>query len=456
MLKHGFMLCIALFFVGCADAALENNGTNNGDNNGLNNGEDGCQDKDGDGFMGQSPTCRNGNDCNDSSAGTNPSIAEVCGDRQDNNCDGQIDEGCNAMGGECVDNDGDRFGVGAGCFGMDCDDNNAQINPRAKEICGNNIDEDCKEGDLMCATNCMDADGDGYGLEGSTDCEKSEVDCDDSDAKIFPGAKEICNGKDDNCNETGDLKGIDECPGAEQACVDDRCIGGIGSQCENNDDCAGSNVRCDSAQNPKECRAVEGGNCTEDKSCLDGLTCANGKCSGDFCDSNTCSGTYNFCDSVSSACVQCNYADPDIGDFDCPDSDICGNGGWCATESPLPFMDWDNERTINIDLSICWLNSVGGAKRVCWIYTSDSTITTITKRRVKDAWKAGTYEAFYNAAQIDALDDIWGKGLFNLEDIDWNEDLTPNMDREICMWYEPGGTFSEETMVLDLCTNFSP
>jgi hypothetical protein len=37
-------------------------------------------------------------DCNDTSAGVNPGAAEVCGDAQDQNCDGQVDETCTTNG----------------------------------------------------------------------------------------------------------------------------------------------------------------------------------------------------------------------------------------------------------------------------------------------------------------------------------------------------------------------
>ncbi len=46
---------------------------------------------------------------------------------------------------------------------------------------------------------CTDADGDGY--EAST-CGGN--DCDDGDVHVYPGANEICNGIDDNCNGTVD------------------------------------------------------------------------------------------------------------------------------------------------------------------------------------------------------------------------------------------------------------
>jgi len=44
------------------------------------------------------------------------------------------------------DDDGDGWTVGEG----DCDDTDSSINPEATETCGNNIDEDCYDGDLSC------------------------------------------------------------------------------------------------------------------------------------------------------------------------------------------------------------------------------------------------------------------------------------------------------------------
>jgi hypothetical protein len=52
-----------------------------------------CLDRDGDGYYG-SVNCLQGDDCNDNDPTINPSASEVCGDKQDNNCDGKIDEGC--------------------------------------------------------------------------------------------------------------------------------------------------------------------------------------------------------------------------------------------------------------------------------------------------------------------------------------------------------------------------
>lgn len=52
---------------------------------------------------------------------------------------------------------------------------------------------------------CVDGDGDGYGSPGSGDCPQGpQADCDDADAAIFPGATELCNERDDDCDGTID------------------------------------------------------------------------------------------------------------------------------------------------------------------------------------------------------------------------------------------------------------
>ncbi len=464
----------------------------------------GCLDKDKDGYDGQSSDCLLGDDCDDTSSTISPIAKEICGDLVDNNCNNMIDEDCSTPDGcvdadedgygigteclgpdcddtnsainpsaddtcgnkiaenckkdlpcskECIDNDGDRFGVGPGCFANDCDDTEPRINPRAKDICGNGIKENCVQ-DFPCPLNCADADGDGYGVNGAADCPKPELDCNDADYEVHPGAKEICNNKDDNCNETGNGKGIDECFGDGQECVSGECKGPTGSECENNDQCSDPEDQCDSTTTPKQCRTKKDGYCIYDHECVTGLTCAlSNKCVGSFCDTNTCSGINGFCDRSQSACVQCDAQDRSVGDAQCG-SNVCAPGGWCGGESAFPYSNWPDLRTVNVDLAVCWNTSIGqGKKRLCWVYTSDNTLITITKARARLAWSNGTYESEYSPNQISALDEIWGAGIFDLEDVEWKQNLIPNMDREICLWFQPG---IDDVLVLDLCSNYSP
>jgi hypothetical protein len=112
-----------------------------------------------------------------------------------------------------------KFAAQAG----DCDDFLATVHPGAAERC-NGRDDDCNgqvdEG-LDAVTMYRDADGDGYGQRSSTDtrqgCSSSgyvpnQDDCDDTDKTVHPGAKEICNNLDDDCNGR-----IDE--GARSTCA---------------------------------------------------------------------------------------------------------------------------------------------------------------------------------------------------------------------------------------------
>jgi len=95
------------------------------------------------------------------------------------------------MGAKPVDDDGDGWAISKG----DCNDNDSSINPGAEEICDNR-DNDCDgqidEGDV-CGVE-SDVDGDGYTV--------GQGDCNDLDPDINPIALEICDtGIDENCND---------------------------------------------------------------------------------------------------------------------------------------------------------------------------------------------------------------------------------------------------------------
>ncbi len=97
----------------------------------------------------------------------------------------------------------------------DCDDENADVNPNAQEVSDDGVDNDCADGDYHepIQTAYTDVDGDGYGdPDTGASYTESEIeesagllvdngdDCDDSDASVNPGADEVCDGVDNNCD----------------------------------------------------------------------------------------------------------------------------------------------------------------------------------------------------------------------------------------------------------------
>lgn len=93
---------------------------------------------------------------------------------------------------------------------LDCNDNNNAVNPLASEIC-NTSDDDCdgltNEG-LTFMLYFIDSDSDGYGNPNNSlsaclppsGYVLNSLDCNDANALIKPGATELCNLVDDNCN----------------------------------------------------------------------------------------------------------------------------------------------------------------------------------------------------------------------------------------------------------------
>ncbi len=138
-------------------------------------------------------------DCDDTDPLVHPGAAETdCTDRKDYNCDGSV---------AYADADGDGS---IACD--DCDDADGDIHPGATEVC-NGADDDCDGvSDPPDAVDAVewyaDADGDTYGdVANTTDgCTApagyvgDTTDCDDSSASVNPGAAELCNSVDDDCD----------------------------------------------------------------------------------------------------------------------------------------------------------------------------------------------------------------------------------------------------------------
>ena len=155
------------------------------------------------------------------------------------------------------DRDGDGWTVAEG----DCDDGNAAAHPAAEDGVADGADQDCSGGD----TCYEDADGDRFGSTRTfpsvdLDCRdvgesRVSTDCDDWNADVHPGAAEVCDGLDDDCEggpgadeSDGDADGWMVCGGdcddadpdvnaaGHEACgnaVDDDCDGLV--DCEDGD-----------------------------------------------------------------------------------------------------------------------------------------------------------------------------------------------------------------------------
>ncbi|MFH1469319.1 MAG: MopE-related protein [Pseudomonadota bacterium] len=185
-------------------------------------------------------------DCDDDDAAAYPAGAEIC-DGHDNDCDGTVDNGALDAIAWYDDRDGDGFGDPdtrtLACdqpFGFvqddtDCDDRHAEIHPGAEEV-WDGVDNDCdgaidEDGGAPTYTWHHDGDGDGFGDPRDTLEETDQpygyvsngTDCDDADPEVHPGADEVCDQVDDDCD--GDVDEDDVCRNLDVTEADDHWLG---------------------------------------------------------------------------------------------------------------------------------------------------------------------------------------------------------------------------------------
>jgi len=187
-------------------------------------------------------------DCDDASPAVNPRAVEVCNG---------VDDDCNPATVEprspfAYDADADGYAadrtVSYACAdappaggvpldqlvatALDCDDAAAAVNPAAPELC-NGVDDDCDgvvDGDhaLDVQDFYYDGDGDGWGVASGRvrRCapRPGEVpvagDCDDGSRRRHPGALELCNGLDDDCDGQVDQRSAEDPQGVCGPAVD--------------------------------------------------------------------------------------------------------------------------------------------------------------------------------------------------------------------------------------------
>lgn len=244
----------------------------------------GSRDVDLDGF--QSAQCCNGtncgNDCSDTNGTVFPGQAESC-DGLDNDCDTRVDEGVATSQRPDLDFDGHGDATGSAvmrCPGTpgfsaltdDCNDLDPTRFGGQAELC-DGLDNDCDtriDESPTIVTWYRDADGDGFGAASSGTVEACSMpvgysirgtDCDDTDAGRKPGATELCNAVDDDCdgranaslgtNDTEDDDG--------DGLADSRCSP-AGPDCDDTDPSSGGTAAevCDGRDNDCDSKIDEG------------------------------------------------------------------------------------------------------------------------------------------------------------------------------------------------------
>jgi hypothetical protein len=318
-------------------------------------------------FTGAAPSCGllvrvdaalvAGIDCADMNANVHPDQVEACNLRDDD-CDGERDEG--VMRSFHVDNDRDGYGAmgsipieacgrpdGYVEDASDCDDRNRARNRAVTESC-NLLDDDCDgqvDDGAFVAFFFADADDDGFGdplaPTPGTSClaplgfVANFDDCDDTDVNVFPGALEVCDGRDGDCSspfpDTGGPDAAEDGDGDGHSAMGAACTGGFPI-----DDCddaralafPGAPELCDAADNNCDGVADETPESTE--RCPTSFECAGNICRDAF---GMALGNQHMCAIRADRTLVC-WGDNALGQL--------GDGTTESRLTPMPVMGLSN------------------------------------------------------------------------------------------------------------------
>jgi hypothetical protein len=300
-----------------------------------------CPDADQDGYT--DAQCIGGTDCNDHDPAINPGRPDLC-NGFDDDCNPQTFNGSGdpQLGTPCDGADADhciegiRFCTGGS---LACNDTSSD-NP---ELC-NGVDDDC---DGIVPTSELDQDGDGY--------RPCTGDCNDTNPGVHPGAIDICDNLDNDCNPATpngnvdprvgvacDGSDADLCPEGVTFCTGIGTIGCTDNTTGTFDVCNGIDDDCDPASADGSEDQLNGTSCDGPDSdrCVEGhYFCVNGTMT---CDDNTgsnldlCNGVDDDCDNSSPD----GSEDPLVGTpCDGPDSDLCKEGTYFCSGGALGCND---------------------------------------------------------------------------------------------------------------------